>query len=220
MRIDLYCERTDWSFWSEPLNALTNLAFLLAAILIARRLRREQGTVAWDAALLAALAALVGIGSFLFHTFATVWAHSLDLGFIAAFIYVFVARFLTRVAGLGWFGVLVGLAVYFALERGMRAALPPDALSGSAMYLPALLALTAFTAYAWRQSDPAAPRLGVAVAVLVVALALRTIDQAVCATWPAGTHFLWHLLVAWGLYLAATALLAPRRKAGTGNRSG
>ena len=69
--IDLYCERTDASFWSEPLNALTNLAFLVAAILIARWARRERGRLSWDAAVLAALAALVGVGSFLFHTFAT-----------------------------------------------------------------------------------------------------------------------------------------------------
>jgi hypothetical protein len=29
--IDLYCERTDASFWAEPANALTNAAFLIAA---------------------------------------------------------------------------------------------------------------------------------------------------------------------------------------------
>jgi len=33
--IDLYCERTDASFWAEPANALTNAAFLIAAALIA-----------------------------------------------------------------------------------------------------------------------------------------------------------------------------------------
>jgi hypothetical protein len=29
--VDLYCERTDPSFWAEPINALSNLSFLLAA---------------------------------------------------------------------------------------------------------------------------------------------------------------------------------------------
>src|SRR5215475_6340765 len=60
-RIDLYCERTDWSFWAEPLNALTNLAFLVAAILILRWTRDDRGRAPWDALLLAALAALVGV---------------------------------------------------------------------------------------------------------------------------------------------------------------
>jgi hypothetical protein len=29
--IDLYCERADPSFWAEPVNALSNCAFLIAA---------------------------------------------------------------------------------------------------------------------------------------------------------------------------------------------
>ena len=29
--VDLYCERTSPVFWAEPVNALTNLAFFLAA---------------------------------------------------------------------------------------------------------------------------------------------------------------------------------------------
>ena len=33
--IDGYCERLDPSFWAEPLNAWTNLAFLLAAAVMA-----------------------------------------------------------------------------------------------------------------------------------------------------------------------------------------
>jgi hypothetical protein len=30
--IDLYCERVSPSFWAEPVNAVSNLAFLIAAI--------------------------------------------------------------------------------------------------------------------------------------------------------------------------------------------
>ena len=29
--VDLYCERTDPGYWSEPLNALSNASFILAA---------------------------------------------------------------------------------------------------------------------------------------------------------------------------------------------
>jgi hypothetical protein len=47
---------------------------------------------------LALLVALIAIGSFLFHTFATVWAGWLDVVFILAFIYAFLAAFLARVA--------------------------------------------------------------------------------------------------------------------------
>ncbi|NCV65913.1 MAG: hypothetical protein EBW16_06880 [Burkholderiaceae bacterium] len=32
--IDIYCERLDASFWSEPINAITNLAFIIAGWLL------------------------------------------------------------------------------------------------------------------------------------------------------------------------------------------
>jgi hypothetical protein len=44
-QIDAYCERTDFSYWSEPVNAVTNLAFLVAAVWMWRR------TGGWDPAI-------------------------------------------------------------------------------------------------------------------------------------------------------------------------
>ena len=73
-----YCERTGAGFWAEPVNAMTNLAFLVAA---------------------------VGVGSFLWHTFATPWAEWADVIPIGLFIAVFLASFLRRVAGLRWSAV-------------------------------------------------------------------------------------------------------------------
>lgn len=208
--IDLYCERTNASFWSEPLNALTNLAFLVAAILIVTRARRERGRLGWDAAVLAVLTALVGVSSFLFHTFATVWGRWLDLVFIAAFVYVFLALCLVRVAGLGWRGVLAGLVLYAIFERGVLAAVPREALGGSLLYVPPVLALAALAWYARHRAHRAAPRLAAAFGLFAVAIAVRTLDLPVCQAWPTGTHFVWHLLIAWVLYLAATAVLTPR----------
>ena len=34
--VDGYCERVDAAFWSEPINAVTNAAFLIAAIWVWR----------------------------------------------------------------------------------------------------------------------------------------------------------------------------------------
>lgn len=31
--IDLYCERTAVGFWNEPINALSNIAFVVVAVL-------------------------------------------------------------------------------------------------------------------------------------------------------------------------------------------
>jgi hypothetical protein len=209
--VDLYCERTDPSFWSEPANALTNLAFLVAAALIVRAWR-DAGPLPADARVLAALVALIAVGSFLFHTLATVWAGWLDVIFILAFIYVFFARFLARVAGWGLKGVALGLAGYFLFSRAVTWPFPPGSLNGSYSYFPALLALAGLAGWAWRLKHRSAGRLAAAAGVFVGSLVLRSIDQSQCAAWPLGTHFVWHGLNAVVLYLAATALV-PRRGA-------
>jgi hypothetical protein len=78
--IDLYCERVSPSFWAEPVNAVSNLAFLIAAI-AAFDLWRRAGKS--DRAILA----LVAVGSFAFHTLATRGAMWLDVIPIGLFIY-------------------------------------------------------------------------------------------------------------------------------------
>jgi hypothetical protein len=79
--VNAYCERTDAGFWSEPINALTNGAFLLAAGLVWPMTRGDTG-----ARLLACVLGLIGIGSFLFHTVAEVWAGLADVLPILIFI--------------------------------------------------------------------------------------------------------------------------------------
>lgn len=207
--MDIYCERTDSSFWSEPLNALTNLAFLVAA-LAALRAWRSPGPVPPDARWLALLIALIGCGSFLFHTFATAWAGWLDVLFILAYIYSLLACFLRRVAGWQWPAVAAGLAGYWLFAKALTWPFPPGAMNGSYVYFPPLVALTFLGVWARQLRHPGAARLAAAAAVFVVSLFLRTIDEAVCAVWPSGTHFLWHVLNAIVLYLSATGLIGRR----------
>ena len=66
--LDNYCERvgTDANFWGEPLNAVSNLAFVLAALWVLVLARRE-GKLDWSVGALTATLFAVGIGSFLFH---------------------------------------------------------------------------------------------------------------------------------------------------------
>lgn len=209
--VDLYCERTDPGLWAEPLNAASNAAFLIAAIFVLRTVRtRGRAIPPLDAALLAALIALVGVGSLLFHTFAAVWAGWLDVLFILVFIYVFLARFLWRVAQLGWLGVAIGLAVYWLGSKAVTAPFPTGSLNGSYGYFPPLLALTALALFAHYRRSAAAHRLAIAAAAFVVSLTFRTVDQALCDAWPLGTHFIWHCLNAVVLYCAATALFTER----------
>jgi len=67
--VDAYCERTGPEYWAEPVNALTNAAFLIAALVM---WRRTAGLPL--ARVLCLILFVIGLGSYLFHTHATLWA--------------------------------------------------------------------------------------------------------------------------------------------------
>jgi hypothetical protein len=101
-RIDAYCERLGPEFWAEPVNAVTNAAFFLAATLMWRRWPDEPLARALSAVLF-----VIGLGSFLFHTFATPWAAAADTLPILLWILLYVYSAHRRVWGQGpWLSLL------------------------------------------------------------------------------------------------------------------
>lgn len=202
--IDIYCERLDPAFWAEPVNALSNLGFFLAALLLWRRLRGEPQ--ANDLRVLAALIAVVGGGSFAFHTLAVRWTMWLDQGCIVVFLLAYLHRFLRRVLCAPQWLAALAMPGFVALNVGLAFALAGLPLNGSQAYAGAFVVLLAMTAHAAVQHLPAATALGAAAALFLVSVALRSLDQALCAAWPQGTHFLWHLLNAAVLFCCVEAL--------------
>lgn len=195
--VSQYCERADASFWAEPLNAATNAAFLVAAA-AAFLIWRRAGGRDWASLALTIVAVAVGLGSFTFHTVATRGAALADTIPIAIFIYGYLLLALRRFLNLSLVGAGAIVIAYGAGAQTLPLMFSPGALNGSASYLPALVAMIAValsTGGATRRS------LAWAAAIFTLSLTLRTIDRAACAEFPLGTHFLWHLLNAYVLYL-------------------
>jgi Ceramidase len=212
--LDLYCERIDASFWSEPVNALSNIAFLIAAALafeLWRRGDRSDG----PALALIIVVAVVGAGSFVFHTVATLAADResgailADVIPIAVFIYGYLLLALRRFLHLRAATAAAIVVAYAASAQALSALAPPRPLNGSVGYLPALAALIAVALVA---KEPSTRRsLALAALVFAVSLGLRTVDNAICPQFPLGTHFTWHILNAVVLYvLLRTAVMARR----------
>jgi Ceramidase len=200
----LYCERIDPSFWAEPVNALSNAAFLIGAAFAYRNWRRASSDDI-AALLLIGVTALVGLGSFAFHTLATRGAALLDILPIAVFIhgYLFVA--LRRFIGLGCLASLAIVVAFFAFREGLATVLPRGLLNGSVGYLPALAAMLVI---GWIvRATRAGKTVLAAAAVFAVSLTFRTIDLAVCTSLPFGTHAAWHTLNAVVLYLLVRAAI-------------
>jgi len=228
-----YCERgADPTFWAEPINALTNLAFILAslaaAVELTRKPARERG--ATEAALVI-LVFIIGTGSFLFHTYATRWASIADVAPIGLFMLAYMGYALRALLGLAWIWVAVGLALFVAALQlagsiecrpgllSVTAAARGPCLNGTVGYVPAFLAMAGIGLVLLHRGHPAWRYLIAAAAVFLVSMVFRTIDLEVCPLTRVlgkvrGTHFLWHILNATTLYL----LLAAAIRHGRGRR--
>ena len=158
--LDHYCERVTVGPWNEPLNAGSNLAFLLAAAIILIRQQRA-GWSDRTLVLLAMLAGTLGAGSILFHTFANGWSLLADMLPIAVFIYAFFFVALRRFLNLA--AVSAGLAtVGLYLASPALETLFRPLLGASAAYAPGLLATLGVAVAAPVLSRGPAPRLLVA----------------------------------------------------------
>lgn len=190
--IDAYCERLDAGYWAEPVNALTNAAFLIAALVMWARTR---GAPLPFAPMLIAILAAIGVGSFLFHTHAQRWAALADvipiLAFILAYLYTANRAFL----GLRPWPALGATALFLPYA----AALVPlfarvPGLGSSAAYAPVPLLILIYAALLARRAPATARGLAIGAGILIVSLTARTLDEPLCSAIPTGTHFLWHIL--------------------------
>lgn len=188
--IDAYCERIDAAYWSEPVNALTNIAFLVAATIMWRRTAGQAG-----GRVLAAILFAIGIGSWLFHTHATAWAAAADTTPIMLFTLVYI--FLANRVFWGWpvwvsgIGALAYVPYTMALTPVFEA-LPFFTISS--FYWPFPVLIFAYAVLLRRRHPATARNLAIGAGILCVSLTARSLDQPLCDTLPFGTHWLWHCL--------------------------
>lgn len=210
-QIDGYCERTDFSYWSEPLNAATNLAFIIVGIIM---WRRSAGVPM--ARVLSAILCVIGIGSYLFHTYATQWAALADVAPIGIFIltYLFVVN--RDMAPMrGWLALLATACFipYAALMVPILNQIPFIKISNFYWTVPILLCLYAVVL---RRKDGIAPGFLIGAAILSASIAIRSLDETLCASLPMGTHFLWHCLNAvmlgWMIMVYSRHMLATTER--------
>jgi hypothetical protein len=204
-QIDEYCERTDFSFWAEPVNAITNFAIIFAGLLSLRLYHQQfplHGHVHRpNVLMLIALVVLTGIGSFLYHTYATLWAGWADLLPIMVYIYLYHAVFLRRILAMQYRYVLLYITSFFFLSILLLSFFSPKALNGSIGYIPATLSFVVVWALMVKLRRPGSRLFGIAGGIFILAGFFRTIDSFICQYFPLGTHFLWHLCNAVVLYL-------------------
>ena len=202
--IDIYCERIGPGLWAEPFNALTNLAFFAAA-LGSWRLIQHSPHRSYGMGVLVALVASIGIGSALFHTFATKWAQFLDVLPILLFQVCFIGLYSRRIISLNQWIVGVFLCAFLAATLWGRQF--PGVLNGSLPYAPGFLVLIGLGVYHAVSRKRERFAMAAASGVFLIGVFFRSIDAVVCECFPVGTHFLWHLSNGVVIYLSMRGLV-------------
>ena len=205
-QINMYCERTDFSFWSEPLNFLSNAGFLIASYAAYQKARSQNSLhepfVLWAII----LSAMIGVGSGLFHSLATIWAQAADILGIGVYVFCFLIfwnlkalRLTGLKLGLSLLGLIVPTAAFVALLEPM--------LGESSAYL-GILCYLVFLGIKERQLPEKQSYLLRASVIFAISIVFRTIDLPICNAFPMGTHFLWHGLNAIVIFLSLSSLLS------------
>lgn len=208
--IDIYCERLEPGLWAEPLNAITNAAFILAAFL-AYLLAQRKGGLTLQSGVLITILTLIGIGSALFHTFANPLTLLMDVIPILIYQICFIWFYSLYIINLNAIKTAGLFAVFMALTT-LTEMVPAGILNGSLGYLPAILFLAGFGV--WHKAKIKTERylLLLASGIFLISLTFRSMDMAVCETLSIGTHFLWHILNGCVLYLTTRAYILSAKK--------
>lgn len=188
--IDAYCERTSAAYWAEPVNALTNAAFLIAAWVM---WRRTAGLPLARA--MCGVLAVIGVGSWLFHTHANRLTALMDVLPILAFILLYLFAATRDLLGLRGWWPWAAVAGFFPYAIGAGAALGALLpLGSSAAYAPIPPLILAYAWAAGRRAPATGRGLALGAFLLIISLTFRTLDGPLCDVLPLGTHFLWHIL--------------------------
>ncbi len=199
--IDNYCERIDPGLLGEPLNAISNITFFIAAYYLGKSLalrEREASEADIQSRYLINLVWFIGFGSLTFHVFATIWAGMLDIFPIALLIlsysYLSLRRFFVINKYISYLAPLVIIFITLILSKigNVTNSAYFAALSG--------IILIGFISLFYCQKKILFGML-LAAFIFSVSLTLRIFDEMLCSNIVIGTHWIWHILNSLTLYI-------------------
>jgi hypothetical protein len=198
--IDIYCERVSSDLFAEPINFLSNIAFIIAFYILLQRLKDVSSSDKSHkrySTILTYLILLIGLGSFLFHAFGNLWSAFADtlpiMVFILFYLYIAVRFYLEQTNLVSVAALIIFLSLNILLGYA--------GVEEIASYLTALLAMLLISAISlMRQKLEISRGLLIASIIFIISLTFRQLDAFACYYIPFGTHLIWHILNAILLY--------------------
>lgn len=206
--IDNYCERIN--FDGEILNTITNFAFLIAGVILLRKLHRSNSIRLrnFDIILLSFTIISIGLGSAIYHYNPNKFTLNLDVLPIAIFIHLLLLSLLLRVFNLRIFGAVFFFFLFIGAGIFSEIYFERDMLNGTIMYMPTYLSLWIIVLALKMKSHPQCKYIFNTAIIWTFSLLFRTVDMELCdITFGIGTHIFWHILNAIVLYRLVNLLI-------------
>lgn len=189
-----YCERLSSSLFAEPLNLFSNIFFLIVVVYLWRKQKPQR----FFFKVFLSLIFTIGIGSTLWHSLRTSWAHKLD-AYPIYLVILMTTWFLIKNLMLK---TISSIAIFFGVIATLLGTLllfPKEFLQGSMVYYVALIIVGVLVFLVEEKKEIRFDSLRTALIIFFVGVSVRSLDMPFCDINSFGTHFLWHGLSALAL---------------------
>src|SRR3989344_748627 len=184
-----YCESLSGHFLSQPLNAISNVTFLIAAFVAYQYLRQQPATRLY---ILPILLGVIGIGSAWWHTTNSHVGDILDTFSIGLFVSIVAILLLTQITR-----SKIVATIYFTLLLASVIITERFPILNDSLPYVILLGGFVIAGIIYIKKFPSAKVIFVSASfTFLTAIIFRSTDILLCPLIPLGTHFLWHVLVA------------------------
>ena len=193
--MDFYCERTNEQIFNEPVNAISNIFFIIVSLSLIKILKKNQSNKIYY--IQPVLIFFIGIGSFLFHLNPNIITLYSDVIPIFLFSLSFIFFFNRYVININYLNNALLFLLFFFLFLFITPKLNYEILNGSEFYFANYFFLTMYTIWLYLKKSDFFQLLLLGFIFFNLSILLRSLDNHICEYFSIGTHFLWHFLNAY-----------------------
>ena len=193
--MDFYCERTNNQIFNEPINAISNIFFIIVSISLFKILRKNQSDKIYYVQPI--LIFFIGIGSFLFHLKPNLITLYSDIIPIFLFSLSFIFLFNRNVINISNLNSALLFILFLTLLLFITPKLKYEILNGSEFYFANYFFLAMYTIWLYFKKSDFFQLLFLGFIFFNLSILLRSIDNHICNYLSIGTHFLWHFFNAY-----------------------
>ena len=198
----LYCERTNLEAFGEPLNAISNIAFILCGIILIFRKGMILNPLPYSVI-------FIGISSFLFHYLPNKIFSTLDIFSILLFVIMYNVMLTRNILNYSVNYTILSSVTLLIISFFTGVFLFKTIIGTSGFYIGLLLYMIYIFYYVKNFQN--VKYFLCAIAIFFVSIIFRSIDPYLCNSIFFGTHFIWHILNSVVIYLLSIFLLLTNR---------